>query len=215
MRLLSQFCLCASLWGCPDNKVPADTSAPGQDSGDGSSDSADPSGGDPSPDTGVTEDADADADADTDADADADADADGGPTGCTSSDLIFEAEIRNDAGTKIYTGLRSDSVHLWAVVDNPCSEPVTFTTGTACLIENWRVVKDGITDQGTFPCFGTETTRTVPDASHIEQEVLPLHDLTEGTYAFTITYGYRTPMGFTMTDTQRVEADVSYAVVGP
>jgi hypothetical protein len=81
------------------------------------------------------------------------------------------------------------------------------------LVEEWKVTKDDTIDQGTFPCFGGETTRTVADNSHIEQEVMPLHDLTVGTYEFTITFGYRAGPGFTDTDTLRVEADVSYAVV--
>jgi hypothetical protein len=209
MQRLTFWFLCMAVWGCTDNKVPSDTSSSGEDDSGPSADSSDPIDSGRISDTGN----DADADADTDADADADADADEGPTGCTSDDLIFDAEIRNEAGMQIYTGYASDSAHLWAKVTNPCSEPVPFTTTTACLVEEWEAVKDGITNEGTFPCFGSETSRTVASNSHIEQEVMPLHDLTIGTYTFTITFGYRPTSGSTRTEGRRAEAEVSFAVV--
>ena len=137
-------------------------------------------------------------DGDGDVDADGDADDPGTDTpdpdeptdSCTAENLLYHVRIRDEAGDDIVsTAPLGQPVYVWGEIENPCDNEVSFKTATRCLIESWRIESDTSEFTGDFPCAGSRTNRTVEPESSIEQAVLPLNDLTIGTFTVHLTFG--------------------------
>lgn len=109
---------------------------------------------------------------------------------CGPGDLVFEAEVRDAVGEAVDGGFSIDEHRLWARVHNPCTSAVAFDTESRCLVKGWRIEVHGSLFTGAFPCGGAGGTRTVAAESFIEQEVMALHDLTEGEYALSVVFGH-------------------------
>jgi len=127
---------------------------------------------------------------------------------CGADDLLFEAEVRDSLGEAVEEGFSIDEHRLWARVYNPCTSAVVFDTERRCLVEGWRIEVQGALSTAAFPCGGTGGARTVAADAFIEQEVMPLHDLAEGEYTFSIVFGHAPHM-----DDDLFEAAVDFEVL--
>lgn len=110
-------------------------------------------------------------------------------TGCGVMDLEFSAEMHDEEGALTERGYSTDRHRLWGRIFNPCDETVSFETVSACLIEGWRIKGGDLPSLATFPCSGEPIVRSILPGQFIEQEVTPLHDLSEGTYEVTVVFG--------------------------
>ncbi len=111
---------------------------------------------------------------------------------CEASDLQRTVSLRSPSGEAIAGSItQNDAVKVWAVIENPCNNPVAYPTPNRCLVSSWRMTDSSMAEvaNGTFPCLGRPSTYTVEPESSLEQEVAPLHGLPVGTFAVEVTWG--------------------------
>ena len=191
----------ASFLAC-DLSVPPDRSLDSADTGEMESDDAsvDADGNpDISEDTGNTADTAGDSVADTGTQSSVPLDS------CEASDLLFKVSLRSPEGEEISGNMsRNDAAKVWGVIENPCNNPVAYTTPNRCLVTGWSMTDSSMDEvaTGTFPCLGRESTYTVDPESTLEQEVTPLHGLSAGTFKINVTWA-RGDTSYAMLDVAR------------
>jgi hypothetical protein len=112
--------------------------------------------------TDVVGDTATDADADTDTDTDTD----------TDCGLVFSAGARDVSGP--CTECAADSLSVWGVVANTCSEDAIFSTTSSCLVASWTLADDTGTEVSeSSVCDTVLTDHVVPGGDELDEGWTP------------------------------------------